>query len=248
MLRAVTFDYWNTLVRADTAGVRDRRLTAWLGLLAGEGIDLDAPVVEAGLAHAASEQDRHWRAGKLYGPADAVAAILARLGLEVSPSVEADLLRSITHPDPAHDPPLTPNVVDAIDELRAGGVRIGIVCDVGLTPSPALRRVLERHGVLDRFDHWSFSDEVGCFKPDPTIFRHALDGLGGIDPAEAVHVGDLRRTDVAGARGMGMVAVRYRGIADDPGSVEAGTDDVEGDLVVADHADLVAGLARLFAA
>jgi FMN phosphatase YigB (HAD superfamily) len=72
------------------------------------------------------------------------------------------------------------------------------------------------------------------------IFRHALDGLGGADPAEAAHVGDLRRTDVAGARAVGMVAVRYSGVADDPGSVEAGTHEIEGDLVVADHRDLAA--------
>ena len=83
------------------------------------------------------------------------------------------------------------------------------------TPSVALRHHLERHGVLELFDHFSFSDEVGWYKPAPTIFRHALDGLGGVDPSRAAHVGDLRRTDVAGARAMGMTSVRYRGIYDD---------------------------------
>ncbi len=74
------------------------------------------------------------------------------------------------------------------------------------------------------------------------IFRHALDGLGGVDPTEAAHVGDLRRTDIAGARAAGMVAVRYTGVADDPGSVEAGTHEVEGDLVIADRRELPARL------
>jgi putative hydrolase of the HAD superfamily len=97
---------------------------------------------------------------------------------------------------------------------------------------------LEKHGLLDWFDHWSFSDEVGVYKPDRRIFDHALAGLGGIDPAEAAHIGDLRRTDIAGAKALGITAVRYTGVYDDPhvdGLPEA-------DLVVADHAELPAAL------
>ena len=86
---------------------------------------------------------------------------------------------------------------------------------MGFTPSSTLRDHLIRHGVLPLFDHWSFSDEVGAYKPSPVIFEHALEGLGGPAPERVAHVGDLRRTDVAGAQGMGMVAVRYTGIEDD---------------------------------
>ena len=103
-----------------------------------------------------------------------------------------------------------------------------------MTPSTILRAHLDRHGVLELFDHWSFSDEVGWYKPDRRIFEHALEGLGGVAPDRAAHVGDIRRTDVAGALGMGMVAVRYCGISDD---TEPGP---EGDVVVDDHADLAA--------
>ncbi|OWY61922.1 hypothetical protein B7486_61195 [cyanobacterium TDX16] len=81
---------------------------------------------------------------------------------------------------------------------------------------------------------------MGVYKPDPTIFEHALAGLDA--PAErTAHVGDLRRTDVAGALQMGMVAVRYTGIADDD-DVALGEGHVapEADLVVHDHADLPA--------
>ena len=39
-------------------------------------------------------------------------------------------------------------------------------------------------------------------------------GLGVDDPAEIAHVGDGRRTDVAGALAMGMVAVRATWFAD----------------------------------
>jgi len=241
-LRAVTFDYWNTLIRADDGGYVDRRLTAWLGLLAGEGIDAEDHAVRSALAHAGRQFDRNWKANQIYVAREAVADALDHLGLTVSAETQDALLRSITHPDPVHAPKPTPNVIATIEALRAAGLRIGIICDVGLAPSSTLRRHLSGHGMLDLFDHWSFSDEVGCFKPDPAIFHHALDGLGGVDPAEAAHVGDLRRTDIAGAQSLGMFAVRYTGIEDDPGSAEAGSDQVEGDAVIDDHAGLAAAL------
>ncbi|MEC8872469.1 MAG: HAD family hydrolase, partial [Actinomycetota bacterium] len=61
----------------------------------------------------------------------------------------------------------------------------------------------------------AFSDEVGVYKPDPAIFLAAMDGLGVDDPASVTHVGDLKRTDVAGARALGMATVRFRGALDD---------------------------------
>ena len=112
-------------------------------------------------------------------------------------------------------------------------MRLGIICDVGMTPSTALIANLEREGILELFDHWSFSDEVGHYKPAPEIFEHALAGLGGIEPSASAHVGDLRRTDVAGARAMGMTAVRYTGVFDDDSQPEP-----EGHHVVDHHAAL----------
>jgi FMN phosphatase YigB (HAD superfamily) len=241
-LKAVTFDFWNTLIGADDAGIRDRRLTGWLGLLAGEGFELDGDVVRSAMRHAGQQFDRNWKANQYYGAEAAVADMVDHLGIDASPALRAEMLSSITDPDPAHDPQPTPNIEAALDGLRSAGVRIGIICDVGLSPSTTLRRFLTGHGLIGYFDHWSFSDEVGTFKPDPAIFDHALSGLGGIDPSDAAHVGDLRRTDIAGAQGRGVFAVRYTGLYDDPGSADDGTDQIEGDAVIADHADLLAAL------
>ena len=85
------------------------------------------------------------------------------------------------------------------------------MCDVGLTSSSTLRARLDRLGVLDAFDAWSFSDETGVFKPAPEAFRAALDPLG-VDPRDAAHIGDNERTDIAGANALGMVSVRYQGL------------------------------------
>jgi putative hydrolase of the HAD superfamily len=108
--------------------------------------------------------------------------------------------------------------------------------------------------VADLFDWFSFSDEVGVYKPHETIFHHALTGMGVEDPTRVAHIGDLRRTDVAGARAMGMVSVRYRGVNDDaspdrnttsaevPEPLEFTPDLPEADHVIDDHADLLATL------
>lgn len=133
---------------------------------------------------------------------------------------------------------LTPSVDTALAELDELGLRLGIVCDVGFTSGEQLRDVLRRAEILDRFDGWAFSDEVGAFKPDPRIFHHALREIGGVAPERAAHIGDLRRTDVAGSRAMGMVSIRYRGANDDPPE-----DGPEAHHVLDDHADLV-GLLR----
>jgi FMN phosphatase YigB (HAD superfamily) len=172
-----------------------------------------------------------------YAP-EATSELLRLLDIEAEAELLDAVLESFNGGD---EPPVvepTANIDVALAALRERGVRIGIVCDVGMAPSTLLRQHLETHGLLGFFDHWSFSDEVGVFKPTPKIFEHALEGLNVDDPSRVAHVGDLRRTDIAGAQAMGMTAVRYRGSNDDPG--EPG--DPEGDLVIDDHADLIAAL------
>jgi FMN phosphatase YigB (HAD superfamily) len=241
-LVAVTFDFWNTLVQEDSSGVRPRRVDAWLGLLEGEGVSLERERLHAAFDSSWQVFQQHWRDNLTFGAEHAVTHVLSELGQDPPPEVRRALVDVITDPPPEHDPAPTEHIAETIAALRRAGLRIGIICDVGLTPSRTLRRYLDGHGLLHLFDHWSFSDEVGTFKPDPRIFRHALDGLDVTDPRGAAHVGDLRRTDVAGAQRLGITAVRYTGVFDDPGSADDGTDQIEGDHVIGDHADLPAAL------
>jgi putative hydrolase of the HAD superfamily len=52
------------------------------------------------------------------------------------------------------------------------------------------------------------SSVVGIAKPDPAIFHHTLD-LIGVDPSDAVHIGDSVRFDVEGARAAGVHALHF---------------------------------------
>jgi putative hydrolase of the HAD superfamily len=124
-----------------------------------------------------------------------------------------------------------PGAIEALRALSARGVRLGIVSNTGRTPGVVLRRILERHDMLRYFDALAiaYSDEVGFRKPDPRIFRRALDALG-VPPARALHVGDNPDADVAGAQRIGMRTVHYAFAGAAPSPVA--------DLVVEDLADL----------
>lgn len=128
---------------------------------------------------------------------------------------------------------LSPDIRSCLAVLSEREIRLGIVCDVGFTGGELLRDFLGREGLLEHFSGWAFSDEVGHYKPSPQIFQAALGALGA-EPAAAVHVGDLRRTDIAGARGVGMRTVRYRGLHDDSGA-DGGE---EAEFVVDSHSEL----------
>jgi putative hydrolase of the HAD superfamily len=258
--KAITFDFWDTLVRAPSAAeTRSARRQRLFDLLNESADGPDDDGLDAALLEVRQTFDRHWQGNTQFSGEQAVALLLDTLRLDGDDAWRQRVVNAFIGVDDPHIPPLTDNIDAVLRELQARDVRVGIICDVGLSPSWILRSFLEHHGVLDAFDHWSFSDEVGVYKPDPVIFAHALEGLGIDDPSAAAHVGDLRRTDVAGALAFGMTAVRYAGSNDD--AIPAGEGDramgatvtgvsmasrealaPEADIVITDHAELLAAL------
>lgn len=230
--RAITFDFWDTIVRADTPATRARRRLAIADVLSSFGLPVDESEIDGAFDRAWDRFDSSWARGEQFTGHHAAETVLEVLGHDDG-DVRAAVVDAYVEAPRGMDLALTDNLVTTIERLRAAGLRVGIVCDVGLTPSVVLRSYLDGHGILGLFDHWSFSDEVGVYKPDAAIFEHALAGLGGVDPADAAHIGDLRRTDVAGALGMGMLSLRYRGVTDDDPA-----NGPEADIVIDDHADV----------
>lgn len=233
-LQAVTFDYWNTLMRIPPSAQWDRRVDGFTDLLIAEGHDVTREHLEAAFDAMRRLHEQAWIDNRQHGAAEAVADVLAAAGIEPAPGVVDQLVDlTVNYGEPTDAVP-TDGIAAALAALDDAGLRIGIICDVGITGSPRLREHLRHHGLLHHFDHWSFSDEVGVYKPHAQIFRHALDGLGVDDPAAAAHIGDLRRTDAGGARAAGMTSVRYAGVWEDPD-----THLPDADHVIAHHDELV---------
>jgi putative hydrolase of the HAD superfamily len=107
-----------------------------------------------------------------------------------------------------------------LEALRERGLKLGLVSNA-FDPPQLLHRDLAELGIAERLDVALFSSEVGRRKPDPEIFRRALDALD-VGASEALFVGDTLGSDIAGAAALGMrtcQALWFRA-DDDPGAPE----------------------------
>ena len=87
----------------------------------------------------------------------------------------------------------------ALDAIRARGVKVAIISN----SEGMLDRLFADLGILPHFDLVVDSGKLGIEKPDPRIFRVALDRFG-VAPERALHLGDVFATDVLGARAAGI--------------------------------------------
>jgi len=91
-----------------------------------------------------------------------------------------------------------------LDILRRERRALGVVSNS--TSEAAVRRILDRVGILDYFERVVSSGTEGVEKPHPEIFHRALQRMG-VRPEEAVFVGNLARTDAKAAQGAGLYGV-----------------------------------------
>jgi putative hydrolase of the HAD superfamily len=193
---AVTFDAMGTLVSIEPPAPRlQRSLERRLGVVA------DLARCEAAMR----AEMRHYRShctGAHDAPSLAAlrlecASLLAdALALDVS---GADVLPSLTDAIAFH---AYPDALPALARLAEAGLRLAVIANWDVS----LRDVLARLGLAGHFELIVTAAEARAAKPDPEVFRVALEQLGS-DPARCAHVGDDPVTDVAGARAAGLAAV-----------------------------------------
>jgi putative hydrolase of the HAD superfamily len=93
-----------------------------------------------------------------------------------------------------------------LESLRGHGLKLGLVSNA-FDPGWLLHRDLEQMGIAQRLDFSVFSSEVGTRKPHPAIFQRALGALG-VEPENALFVGDRLYEDIRGAGELGMTTVQ----------------------------------------
>lgn len=94
------------------------------------------------------------------------------------------------------------DVIATLDRLTAAGATLGIVSNF----EAWLEELLAALHVRDRFPVRVISGLVGLQKPDPEIYRRAME-LARVDPADAAFVGDHPEFDVDPPAALGMTAV-----------------------------------------
>ena len=107
-----------------------------------------------------------------------------------------------------------------LDSLRRRGAKTAVVANSWPEPARVLRADVERFGLASVLDAQVWSGEVGVRKPKPEIFLRALEQLG-VEPVDAIFVGDSLATDIQGAAAVGLTTVQalwFR--ADDANGIE----------------------------
>jgi putative hydrolase of the HAD superfamily len=239
MLRAVTFDFWSTLF-ADSRG-RERealRATVLEDTLRTAGLQASGQAIGDSLRASWDYFDRVWlHEHRTPSCAELVDAILASIGAHLPAHLGEELVDRFERLILEIPPEPMPGAVFTIPALSKR-YRLAIICDTGYSPGAVLRELLDQHGLLGQFEYTFFSNEHGMSKPDTRVFLHVLEELG-VRPSEAAHVGDIQRTDVAGAQAAGMAAVHFVGAnnADVPHST--------GDVIVSHFEELPQALGNL---
>jgi putative hydrolase of the HAD superfamily len=93
-------------------------------------------------------------------------------------------------------------VVDTLKELRRRGYLLGLIT----VCSEDIEVLWPESQLAGLFDVEIFSSRIGLAKPDPRIYRACCDELG-VEPREAVFVGDGANDELEGARRVGMDAI-----------------------------------------
>ena len=91
------------------------------------------------------------------------------------------------------------DVIPALTELHQQGYRLAVLSNLRRDMSELCQRL----GLAPYLDFYVSSAEVGAEKPNAAVFLAALE-KAAVAPGEVVHVGDQHRSDVVGARGVGI--------------------------------------------
>jgi putative hydrolase of the HAD superfamily len=206
----VTFDCWSTLIYEPPGqqggAARARRLAAATGA--------DEARTAQAFAEAWRRHQEAWHRRAVFAGPHMLQHTLHALGVSLAPAAQAQLLAGLEEDILKREVHAIAGSRELLASLRAAGIRTALVCDTGFTPGRVVRSLLARLDLLEHLEVVIFSDEIGVPKPHPRAFASALSALGTVAEG-AVHVGDLRRSDVAGSQAAGMTAVRFRGHHDD---------------------------------
>jgi putative hydrolase of the HAD superfamily len=183
-MKAVIFDLWDTLVEWPAA---------------------EADVLKSGLAeHVAVEPDefeRRWHEGYKASQTMPLADSYRALGV---PDEHIDVHVAARHEFGRKTLRLRAGAHDTLATLRDRGLKLGLI-SVCSEEVPAAWPESELAGL---FDAETFSSDSGLMKPEPEIYLTTARALG-VDPTDAMFVGDGANDELGGAARVGMTPVLF---------------------------------------
>ncbi|MFC8043225.1 HAD family hydrolase [Nocardia sp. NPDC057353] len=212
-LRAVIFDFDGLILDTETPAY-----TSWQETYRGHGAALDRELWTANIGTHGWDAARHLE--ELLGrPIDHAELRAARLTRHYA-LIDAEVVR--------------PGVVGWLNEAKELGLAVGLASSSG---EQWVGPHLERLGLREHFAVLATGDRVQRVKPDPALYRLALDSLG-VDPGDAIAVEDSAN-GIAAAKAAGLPAVAV------PNAMTVELDFSRADLVLDSLTD--AGIAEVAA-
>ena len=196
MIRTVLLDAGGVLLDLDYGLLRR--------LLAFRGIETSVGDLSTSESIARTTIDRRVREGGRTSQAwrEYFRIILSRAGVAPASAEEIIDILAETHARIGLWTVAIDGAVETVRSLRGAGYRAGVVSNA----EGRVARDLDGAGYAGLFEVVVDSHLVGVEKPDPAIFRIALERMG-IEPGDAIFVGDVPSVDVAGARAAGLAPV-----------------------------------------
>jgi putative hydrolase of the HAD superfamily len=216
-IEAVTFDLWDTVfddesdeARRAAKGLESKPETRHRLLLAALQRHHDVTRTEVDLAYRVANAAFYkvWQeAGITWTNRERLAVLLHGFNKPL-PDDELDALSGQMEQLEVDVPPdILPGVKDAIQTLSSR-YKLCVVSDTIVTPGTGLRDVLAHHDLLQYFNGFAFSDEVGRSKPHAAMFETAQRQMD-VPFERMVHIGDRDNKDIKGAQAVGMKAILY---------------------------------------
>jgi putative hydrolase of the HAD superfamily len=210
-MKFVSIDFWNTIYDSSNQKERHKYRIDFLdATLKKYDYNFSSEQLEEAKAIGWQYFNHHWKE-KQYTPLskETVGAILSHLSAKVD--VKDLLAISEVFEDSviAHPPQLLSGVKEAITNLSKK-YKLALISDTGFSPGVILQKLLEQDGVLEYFSSFSFSNETGFSKPHRATFEKIINDLK-FNPSLGIHIGDIEKTDIIGAKNVGMKAIRFLG-------------------------------------
>ncbi len=100
---------------------------------------------------------------------------------------------------------VAPDVIPTLSSLANANIELGLAVNSAY-PGAVIDRHLESLGLLEFFPVRAYSTDIGARKPDPRLFNAALEAMK-VTTAETIYVGDDLKSDIAGAKRVGLTTV-----------------------------------------
>jgi putative hydrolase of the HAD superfamily len=195
-MSAAVFDFYGTLTPVSPSEAWAANAARLAGVM---GVD------PAALVHVLDETFPERISGALGGVRQTMQAVAERLGVELTPQRLEAASRTRREMQESMFA-LRPEAIGVISQLRARGLKIGLVSDC----TSELPDAWARLPLAELVDAAVFSCIERTRKPDPRMFRAVAERLPA-DPSRCVYVGDGGGRELTGASAIGMQAVLLAG-------------------------------------